>query len=139
VTFLLFESGQLARPDQTGRASLLGGSATLTCELERRVYDQIKHADLLRRQIFIDGAWVGADTGKSFKVTDPADGSLIAEVPDLGKAETRRAIKAANAAWPAWAALTAKLHAAIYTAATLAGSGAWPRSWNTAWSASTKA
>lgn len=74
---------------------------------------QIKHADLLRRQAYIDGAWVGADSGKSFKVTNPADGSLIAEVPDMGRAETRRAIEAANAAWPAWAAQTAKQRAAI--------------------------
>jgi succinate-semialdehyde dehydrogenase/glutarate-semialdehyde dehydrogenase len=74
---------------------------------------QLKHADLLRRQAYIDGAWVGADSGKSFKVTNPADGSLIAEVPDMGQAETRRAIEAANAAWPAWAALTAKQRGAI--------------------------
>lgn len=67
----------------------------------------IKHADLLRRQAYIDGAWVGADSGKNFKVTNPADGSVIAEVPDMGRDETRRAIAAAQAAWPAWAALTA--------------------------------
>lgn len=73
----------------------------------------IKHADLLRRQAYIDGAWVGADNGKSFKVTNPADGSPIAEVPDMGRAETRRAIAAAQAAWPAWAALTAKQRGAI--------------------------
>ena len=73
----------------------------------------IKHADLLRRQAYIDGTWVGADSGKSFKVTNPADGSLIAEVPDMGKAETKRAIAAAQAAWPAWAALTAKQRGAI--------------------------
>jgi succinate-semialdehyde dehydrogenase/glutarate-semialdehyde dehydrogenase len=73
----------------------------------------IKHTDLLRRQAYIDGAWCGADSGKSFKVTNPADGSLIAEVPDMGKAEARRAIEAANAAWPGWAILTAKQRATI--------------------------
>ncbi len=73
----------------------------------------IKHADLLRRQAYIDGAWVGADSGKSFKVTNPADGSLIAEVPDMGRAETKRAIAAAQAAWPAWAAQTAKQRGTI--------------------------
>lgn len=73
----------------------------------------LKHADLLRRQAYIDGAWVGADSGKSFPVTNPADGSLIAEVPDMGRAEAKRAIAAAEAAWPAWAALTAKQRAAI--------------------------
>jgi succinate-semialdehyde dehydrogenase/glutarate-semialdehyde dehydrogenase len=73
----------------------------------------IKHADLLRRQAYINGAWVGADSGRNFKVTNPADGSLIAEVPDMGRAEAKRAIEAANTAWPAWAALTAKQRGAI--------------------------
>ena len=73
----------------------------------------LKHADLLRRQAYIDGAWVGADSGRTFKVTNPADGSLVAEVPDMGRAETKRAIEAAEAAWPAWAALTAKQRGAI--------------------------
>jgi succinate-semialdehyde dehydrogenase len=73
----------------------------------------LKHADLLRRQAYIDGAWVSADSGKTFPVTNPADGSLIAEVPDMGRAETRRAIVAAEAAWPAWAQLTAKQRAGI--------------------------
>ncbi|MFN4309301.1 MAG: NAD-dependent succinate-semialdehyde dehydrogenase [Ferrovibrio sp.] len=73
----------------------------------------LKHADLLRRQAYIDGAWVNADSGKSFKVSNPADGSLIAEVPDMGRAEAKRAIDAAHAAWPAWAGLTAKQRAAL--------------------------
>jgi succinate-semialdehyde dehydrogenase/glutarate-semialdehyde dehydrogenase len=73
----------------------------------------LKHADLLRRQAYIDGTWVNADSGKSFKVTNPADGSLIAEVPDMGRAEAKRAIDAAHAAWPAWAGLTAKQRAAL--------------------------
>ncbi|MFN4278253.1 MAG: NAD-dependent succinate-semialdehyde dehydrogenase [Ferrovibrio sp.] len=73
----------------------------------------LKHADLLRRQAYIDGAWVNADSGKSFTVTNPADGSVIAEVPDMGRAEAKRAIDAAHAAWPAWAGLTAKQRAAL--------------------------
>lgn len=73
----------------------------------------LKHADLLRRQAYIDGAWVNADSGKTFKVTNPADDSLIAEVPDMGRAEAKRAIDAAHAAWPAWAALTAKQRAGL--------------------------
>ncbi len=42
------------------------------------------------------------------KVDNPADGSLVGTVPDMGAAETRRAVEAANAALPAWRALTAK-------------------------------
>lgn len=65
-------------------------------------------ASLLRQQAYIAGAWVAADSGATFAVHDPANGEKIAEVPDMGRAETRRAIEAAQAAWPAWRALTAK-------------------------------
>jgi succinate-semialdehyde dehydrogenase/glutarate-semialdehyde dehydrogenase len=68
---------------------------------------------LLREQAYIDGAWVSAADGASFPVTNPADGSLVAHVPQLGVAETRQAIEAADAAWPAWRAKTAKERAAI--------------------------
>jgi succinate-semialdehyde dehydrogenase/glutarate-semialdehyde dehydrogenase len=68
---------------------------------------------LLRSDAFIDGAWVGADDGARFPVTDPANGALLTEVPDLGAAETERAVAAAEAAWPAWRAKTAKERAAI--------------------------
>jgi len=68
---------------------------------------------LLRNDAFIDGAWVGADDGARFPVTDPANGALLTEVPDLGAAETERAVAAAEAAWPAWRAKTAKERAAI--------------------------
>jgi succinate-semialdehyde dehydrogenase/glutarate-semialdehyde dehydrogenase len=74
---------------------------------------RLKHADLLRRQAYIDGAWVGADSGRSFQVTNPADGAVIAEVPDMGRAETKRAIAAAHAAGPGWAGLTARQRAII--------------------------
>ena len=61
---------------------------------------------LLRRDAYIDGAWVGAPA--RFKVDDPATGDVLAEVADLGEAETRAAIERAHAAFPAWAKHTAK-------------------------------
>jgi succinate-semialdehyde dehydrogenase/glutarate-semialdehyde dehydrogenase len=68
---------------------------------------------LLRRDAYIDGAWTGADDDARFAVTDPATGATLAEVPDMGAAETRRAIAAAEAAWPAWRTKTAKERAAV--------------------------
>lgn len=62
---------------------------------------------LLRQQCPIDGAWVDADSGKTLAVTNPATGDVIAHVPLMGATETRRAIDAAHAAMPAWAARTA--------------------------------
>jgi succinate-semialdehyde dehydrogenase / glutarate-semialdehyde dehydrogenase len=69
---------------------------------------QLKDPSLLKNQAFIDGAWVDADSGKRFNVDNPADASLLGSVPDMGAAETKRAIEAAEAALPAWRALMAK-------------------------------
>jgi succinate-semialdehyde dehydrogenase/glutarate-semialdehyde dehydrogenase len=52
----------------------------------------------------------------AFTVCNPSNGELIAEVPDLGAAETRAAIEAAAAAMPAWSARTAKERAALLRA-----------------------
>ena len=68
---------------------------------------------LLRSDAFIDGAWVHADDGARFPVTDPATGITLTEVPNMGADETRRAIEAAEAAWPAWRTKTAKERGAI--------------------------
>lgn len=68
---------------------------------------------LLRHETLIDGRWTQADDGGTFPVTDPASGAVIAQVPAMGAAETRRAIAAAEQAWPAWRALTAAERAAI--------------------------
>ncbi len=68
---------------------------------------------LMRSRAFIDGAWVAADNGDEFDVTNPADGSVLARVPDLSAGETRCAIEAAHAAMPAWSAKPAKSRSAI--------------------------
>ncbi len=61
---------------------------------------------LLRNQAYINGEWVGA--AATFDVVNPADGSVITSVPNLGANETERAIAAASAALPAWSAKTGK-------------------------------
>ncbi|MCC6597345.1 MAG: NAD-dependent succinate-semialdehyde dehydrogenase [Alphaproteobacteria bacterium] len=72
---------------------------------------KLSNQKLLKEQAYIDGAWV---SGKSnFEVTNPADGAVLAGVPNLGAAETQKAITAAKKAFPAWAALTAKERGAI--------------------------
>jgi succinate-semialdehyde dehydrogenase / glutarate-semialdehyde dehydrogenase len=73
----------------------------------------LKDPSLFRTQNYLDGAWIEADSGKRFDVDNPATGKMIANVPDCGAAETRRAIAAAEAALPAWRALTAKARATI--------------------------
>ena len=73
----------------------------------------LKDPELLRQQCYIDGAWVDADNGATLDVTNPATGELVARVPKMGAAETRRAIEAAERAWPAWKRKTAKERSAI--------------------------
>ncbi|PID48422.1 MAG: succinate-semialdehyde dehydrogenase (NADP(+)) [Proteobacteria bacterium] len=68
---------------------------------------------LLKTSAYINGEWVGADSGQTLPVTNPATDAIIAQIPDMGAAETRRAIDAAEAAWPAWRSKTAKERAAI--------------------------
>jgi len=68
---------------------------------------------LFREQSYINGEWVSAANGESFEVTNPADGSLLAEVAELDVDGARAAIEAANAAWPAWRSKTAKERSAI--------------------------
>ena len=74
---------------------------------------KLADTNLLREQAYLNGAWVSADDGGTFDVTNPADGTLLARVAQLGVTETRRAIEAAHAAWPEWRARTAKDRAAI--------------------------
>jgi succinate-semialdehyde dehydrogenase/glutarate-semialdehyde dehydrogenase len=73
----------------------------------------LKDKSLFRQQCFIDGKWVDADSGKSIDVSNPATGETLGTIPTMGTAETRRAIEAANAAWPAWRKKTAKERAVI--------------------------
>jgi succinate-semialdehyde dehydrogenase/glutarate-semialdehyde dehydrogenase len=68
---------------------------------------------LFRQANYIDGKWIEADSGKTIVVKNPATGEAIGEVPAMGTAETKRAIEAANRAWPAWRAMLAKDRAAI--------------------------
>jgi succinate-semialdehyde dehydrogenase/glutarate-semialdehyde dehydrogenase len=68
---------------------------------------QIQDRALLRDRCYVGGDWIAADGAGWLAVTDPARGATIARVPDLGAAETRRAISSAESAWPAWRGLTA--------------------------------
>ncbi|NBA97185.1 NADP-dependent succinate-semialdehyde dehydrogenase [Pseudomonas sp. R5(2019)] len=73
---------------------------------------KLADSELLRERCYIDGEWVDADSGQSIEVTNPATGECLGHVPRMGASETRRAIAAAQAALPAWRALTAKERAA---------------------------
>ena len=63
---------------------------------------------LLKNLAFVNGEWVASHSGKTFPVTNPATGELLAEVPDMDDVDTHRAIDAADAAWDAWKAVPCK-------------------------------
>ncbi|RVT98888.1 NAD-dependent succinate-semialdehyde dehydrogenase [Rhodovarius crocodyli] len=73
----------------------------------------LKDPKLLRQANYINGAWVQAKSGKTLTVRNPATGEVVGQVPALSAAETREAIEAANAAFPAWRKLLAKERSAI--------------------------
>jgi succinate-semialdehyde dehydrogenase/glutarate-semialdehyde dehydrogenase len=80
-----------------------------------------KTSHYMRQANLIGGEWVQADSGATIDVINPATGLKIGTVPKAGKAETRRAIEAAEQAFKSWRKTTAlerskllrKLHDAI--------------------------
>lgn len=74
---------------------------------------QLNNPDLLKQACYIDGRWVGAGHGRTFPVTDPATGELLAQVPDCGAEEAQRAIDAAAIALVAWRERTAAERARV--------------------------
>jgi len=68
---------------------------------------KLKDQTLFRQHCYINGQWLSADDGGTIAVNNPATGEIIGTVPRMGAAETRAAIEAANAAFPAWRARTA--------------------------------
>ena len=72
-------------------------------------FDQSRLNDpaLLRTDLFIDGAWVPGGTGRRLDVTDPGTGEVIARMAEADEADVRRAVDAAVAAAPGWAAMSA--------------------------------
>jgi succinate-semialdehyde dehydrogenase/glutarate-semialdehyde dehydrogenase len=69
---------------------------------------RLRNPALFRHQAYIDGVWLDADNRRTTEIADPATGDFLGVVPDMGAAETGRAITAADSALPAWRARTAK-------------------------------
>ncbi|MEX1213660.1 NAD-dependent succinate-semialdehyde dehydrogenase [Saccharospirillum sp.] len=62
---------------------------------------------------FIDGDWATAQSGRTFDVTNPANGECLAVVTDCGPEDAKLAIEAAHRAFGQWKNETAKSRAAI--------------------------
>lgn len=82
--------------------------------MDRAVFPiKLNNPDLLRSQSYLNGQWVDAKDGSVFAVDNPATGGHIAHVANLGADHAQVAIDAANAAFPAWRARTAKERSTI--------------------------
>ncbi|WP_020570797.1 NAD-dependent succinate-semialdehyde dehydrogenase [Neolewinella persica] len=68
---------------------------------------KLSNPNLLRHQAYINGTWIPAKDGRTFPVLNPFNDELIAEVADLGAADTEIAIEAAAVAFKSWRAETA--------------------------------
>jgi len=73
----------------------------------------LSNPSLLKSKAFIGGQWVAASNGKTLDVTNPADGSFLTSVPDMGAEETLQAIDLANKVFDNWKSRTAKERANI--------------------------
>ncbi len=74
---------------------------------------KLADSKLFRQQAYLAGQWSDADSGGTVRVNNPATDETLGTVPKMGAAETRRAIAAAEAAYPAWRAKTGKERAVI--------------------------
>ncbi|GJI90428.1 NADP-dependent succinate-semialdehyde dehydrogenase [Duganella hordei] len=74
---------------------------------------RLNDPSLFRQQAFVNGQWRDADNGETIAVANPANREILGTVPNMGAAETGRAIAAAEGAWSAWRAKPAKERSAI--------------------------
>jgi len=68
---------------------------------------------VFRQECYLNGIWSSAESGATITVSNPATGEIIGTIPKMGTTETSQAIAAAEQAFPAWRAKTARERAAI--------------------------
>ncbi|WP_442576408.1 NAD-dependent succinate-semialdehyde dehydrogenase [Microbacterium sp. F51-2R] len=68
----------------------------------------LRDPSLRREACLVGGEWIGADSGETVAVLNPATGQAVGTVPFFGQTETRRAVEAAHAAFGPWRAILAK-------------------------------
>ncbi|MCZ4261689.1 NAD-dependent succinate-semialdehyde dehydrogenase [Limimaricola sp. G21655-S1] len=73
----------------------------------------LRRPDLVRDRAFLGGKWVAAKDGRTFDVTNPARGDVLASIADLSRDEIAQAIDIAHKAQKPWAARTGKDRAKI--------------------------
>lgn len=96
-----------------GKLARLKGAGRKSESYKFLIMTKLERSFLIRDKAFINGKWVGAQSNRSYAVNNPYDGSLVGEVPDMGAAETRQAIEAAQEAFKTWRSFSAGRRAKI--------------------------
>ena len=73
----------------------------------------LKDSKLFKQLGYIDGAWTSAEGGRMLEVNNPATGDIIGTIPNMGAAETKKAIDAASKALEGWKTMLAADRAKI--------------------------
>ena len=73
----------------------------------------MKDTSLFRQKVYINGKWEDSLSGMTNEIINPSTGEILGTVPDCGAAEAKKAIEAANDAWPSWRSKLAKERALI--------------------------
>ena len=74
---------------------------------------KLTNQNLFKQASYVNGQWINAESGKTFAVTNPANGAFLTEVSDLGAIETSAAVEAAEVALKPWQESTAKERALL--------------------------
>ena len=74
---------------------------------------KLTNQNLFKQASYVNGQWINAESGKTFAVTNPANGAFLTEVADLGAIETSAAVEAAEVALKPWQESTAKERALL--------------------------
>ncbi len=77
---------------------------------------QLADPELLENRCLVGGEWMGAPSGDSITICNPATGEPIGTVPSMGRDDTRRAIEIADGAWGEWRAQSGKHRANLLRA-----------------------
>ena len=82
--------------------------------IAQSLLSRLKDPSLVTDKALVAGNWLAkSDSGKTFEVTNPSTGDVIAVLPDMGRDETARSIDAAYTAQKAWAKKTGKERAGL--------------------------
>jgi len=76
--------------------------------LSTHVVPPLKDTSLFREEAFVNGKWVGAKSGKTFDVHDPASNEKIGSCPEMSKEDVITAVNHAQTAFKSFRNTTAR-------------------------------